>query len=448
MNASNSYSVKKEPEDESDQHEKKQITDERHEGIKKEDVMVVGSDKWLRQCFEIKEEQEEEKPFLPDIHKFEAKYCQEVARNNEQTAYVSHPSHSKKLEMKYTSNEKTRQSQMSEDMLNDASVSENADPGLCQFKCERCCATFVQWIKFSLHMRNNHDLPVKKAHILSYMEKLTVHICKICCKKVLCESNELTNHFRDWHNMRLSEYRSRYGNTRAEYDLKLKLGTLSPVIVGNLCIFKCPLCLASFNSLDTFYRHNTRDLVRRKKCNLKNAKNHLHKYLLEVITHKCKICSKLLLCDTSAILKHTLSNHNIRTLEKYANKTGCTVHVQDHLMKDTFDKITREAAFQKHIGNYCMFSCKKCGLDTNSWRMMKKHLVLKDHWSNRGKAWSNYITKTVLHICLVCNRKILNDKYFVYTHLQNNHFPEVSLRHYKKFLCKQYVKIIRVNTGK
>ncbi len=110
-------------------------------------------------------------------------------------------------------------------------------------------------------MRNKHDSKVRRANILSFLEKITVHICKICSKKVLCDSNELVNHFRKCHGMKLSEYRKQFDcsgshlSLKAKYDLKLKEGTLSQDIVGNLCIFQCPMCLENFNSLDSFYRH-------------------------------------------------------------------------------------------------------------------------------------------------------------------------------------------------
>ncbi len=109
----------------------------------------------------------------------------------------------------------------------------------------------------------------------------------------------------------------------------------------------------------------------------------MHTYLLEVITHKCKICSKLLLCDAKTIIQHVLCSHNMKTLTQYANKTGCTVKQhRERLTKDNFEEITRDATIHEIVGNYCKFTCKKCGLDTKSWRMMKKHLNLKDHWSN------------------------------------------------------------------
>ncbi len=449
MNVSISYSVQEEPDDDSNEIKRKQIKGERYDGMENEDAMVVGSDRWLRQCFEMKEEQGEDKMCLPDdIHKMKEEYCHLAAKTDKQSTKLSSTLHSKRLS-RY---EKTRQTWNSELIPSDASVSENADSGLCKYKCDRCCATFPQWSRFSYHMRSKHGSPVKKANIFSFLEKVTIHICKICFQKVLCDSNELSFHFILNHGLKLSEYRRKFEfgsnlSMKAKCDIKLKEGKLSPQIVGNLCIFQCPVCLANFNCLESFYRHSIGDIsVRQKCCNLNIARKYLHMYLIEVITHKCKICSKLLFCDAGTIITHISRHHSIGTLTEYANKTGCTVKQhQERLTKYNFEERTRDAVIHEYAGNYCKFTCKMCGLDTKSWRMMKKHLSLKDHWSTKGKVWSNHITKTVLHICLVCNKKILNDNYFLYNHFKTYHFPKVSMTQYLNLQSKQYVKIARLN---
>ncbi len=284
-------SVKNEPEDDSDLLEKNQIAGGTCEEIKKEEAMVAGSDKWLRQCFEMKEEQEEEKPFLPDIHRMSGSHATD--RTDVQSTNLRSPPHSKRLlSKKRTPKEKTNQSA----------------PSL-----------------------------------------------------------------------------------KTNYELKLKEGTLSADIVGNLCTLKCPVCLKTFNCLNTFYQHNIRDLARKKKCSIQSTRKHLHKYLLKVITHKCKICSKLLLCDRNTILKHTSYVHDIRTLTEYASKTGCTQKT---------DLIPSDASVSENADSgLCKYKCDRCCATFLKWTNISAQMRNKHDSKVRRANILSYLDTITVYNC-------------------------------------------------
>ncbi len=186
-----------------------------------------------------------------------------------------------------------------EDLLKkNAEVSESAATGLCTFTCPDCSANHRSRVSFELHLKKHHQKEIKMSNFecLKYMTKVTVHVCKICSDKIFCEKGFLKNHFRSKHKLSLASYRKNYncGIYKEKLQKLLETGKMSHYKVGNFCSFKCPKCSRIINSLSNFktHKHNSKRCLQDVRANL--WVECLHG---DIITHKCKICSKLLLCD-------------------------------------------------------------------------------------------------------------------------------------------------------
>ncbi len=215
--------------------------------------------------------------------------------------------------------------QMEELMKKNAEVSESAATGLCTFTCPDCLANYRSRISFELHMKSSHKKHIKMSNIEScrFMTKATVHMCQICSEMVFCEKNYLKGHFSNKHKLSLTSYREKYncGIYKEQLTKLLESGKLSENKVGSLCSFKCPKCFSTFKGLANFrmHKHNS------KIC-LEDVKAHLWVDCLHgtIITHKCKICSKLLLCDLEPIRNHLSHHHGITSITQYVKQTGCS----------------------------------------------------------------------------------------------------------------------------
>ncbi len=55
------------------------------------------------------------------------------------------------------------------------------------------------------------------------------------------------------------------------------------------------------------------------------------------------------------------------------------------------------------------------------------HINKKRHVASNGKDWCNYISKIILHKCLICGKPIVNDKAFVDYHMRRSHHHSVGI---------------------
>ncbi len=305
--------------------------------------------------------------------------------------------------------------------LDEATVSDSITSNLCTFKCTDCLEIFPAWERFGIHYRRKHEKTASTRDVLSFLQKATVHECRICSERVYCDCTFLSLHLRFKHNTTIKAYRQQYncrGSCSAK-SLKLLEGkkSVTSEIIGNFCSYKCPKCGKTYKSLTSMRMHGRTS----KKCPSINFE-YLKDYLKKMVTYNCKICSKVLLCDETVVLGHCLKVHKIKTLKEYANATGAKLQ-ENCLVRQNkaFARVTKDAEFLREAGNFCRFACKSCSYSSECWATLQAHLRKSNHWSSSSRDWSTYITKVVLHQCIVCKKKLLNDKGFLSRHIMGLH---------------------------
>ncbi len=72
--------------------------------------------------------------------------------------------------------------------------------------------------------------------------------------------------------------------------------------VANVCAYQCPKCKSKMIARDSLTMH-----FKRLHSDFKKGK--YNDYLIKIVAHQCRICSKKLLCDKRVILGHVKNVH-------------------------------------------------------------------------------------------------------------------------------------------
>ncbi len=388
------------------------------EKLKVEDDMIFGSDAWLRHSVELGERQElipkmKQEIECSDSDDDASLVVSDIESNGDahEEAEENAEDSVQPIEIKKRKRDVIGAKNHSNEMDNlqerpKGSKTPALNFGLCKFQCTKCTSvTYKCWNGFSKHMRNKHKQSLKMADHPQFLKEAAYHTCRICMQKVLSSSAFLANHLKSTHNLKVKEYKKQLNckdevkdkfeivlqkrqpskrlKVKDKSEIVLQKGRLSQMFIGNLCTFKCPECSLTHRSTDCFRKHCY------QACPLKRGHNSWYKYVVNVVTHKCLICSKSMLCDRSLIRNHLSRNHGCKNLQDYANKTGCVLELSDaDKRRSIFQKICKGAKFQERVKNYCRFTCNKCGHVSNSWQSMRLHLNKNGHAVYKRKAWN------------------------------------------------------------
>ncbi len=419
-------------------HKTDEYFDEEYKKMEKEDAMIFKNQSWLEHCRKMEvdnnqtaepveiqqklEVQEDEDDDIEVIYSNNSKKSTSLKRKankivlqNRNDALVS--THDKgefqnekvptpiKNHSKYT----PKSQEEAPSILDEAPVSETATTGLCHYTCSKCSVTYIDWAKFVLHMKKQHQSQIGRSQLEDYLSKVVVHICLVCSEKVLCDSGLLATHLRR-HKMTITSYRKKYDcdeDWKVRNNNMLENGLLlsNEIGIGNMCSFVCTVCNKKYKSLRKLRRHfyTVKGHVQMYKS------KHLYKYVKDTVTHRCKLCAKLLLCDNYIIQRHLL-NHKIKSISEYAEKTGCTVIKCSKARDLLLEASTNKAKIIKKMAKLCRYECHACDHNGRSWNSMKKHL--KSHGSSQNKEWYENIKKTVIYYCETCEQNVFS----IHTH--------------------------------
>ncbi len=339
--------------------------------------------------------------------------------------FVSNDTHSETQQITNSAETKKlfNKQQATLQILLEAEVSNDAESGLCQFDCLECHKSYCNWAKLAMHVKSQHEnKSIHMKNFQDYLYKATVHICQICKERVLCDSKFLSQHFRYKHDTSVDEYRQQFkcdSSLKKDLQSSLKRGRFSQDEIGNLCTYRCKGCNNVYRGSQNFQLHAR---SKSANCPLKDDTPQWQTSLEEIVKHKCKLCFKILFCDSRSISRHAYYTHGFKSIEEYAKKTGCTLRKKSFGINSIENEaLVNSAPIFKEIGNYCSFTCDKCGHKSSQWFNMRRHLKTTHEYISKGTDWQKFISRPVLHKCNICQEKILNDLEFIKTHLKKKH---------------------------
>ncbi len=328
--------------------------------------------------------------------------------------------------------------------LPEDAYSENTIGNFCVFQCIKCKKKLQSKKLVSRH-KCFHFQSTDHKNICS-LTKRVYHTCKLCSKKLLCDRIILTGHFRYRHNLSTEEYSEKTGTSnttqrRVPRSL-LKSLNLSNEI-GNICIFACNICNKKLIGYESFKGHVRKH---KQKCH-----NLLPKCLLKGYSYQCKLCGKLMLCERSFIYSHMINVHGVVMRENMENAAATEKSKYEKLCKTFKEKTPISFTFwdrtvmpsekvpmqerNSRIGNLVEYNCPKCDLkEINGWIGFVRHYKSVHCYDSDFTYSPSLLSVARCHICLICSKAILSDRYFVAKHVRKRH--KMALQRYERIFIK------------
>ncbi len=391
-----------------------------------DDCTRIGTDVWLRESFKAEDEEKYEKESKGE-DKIESSlgYLETIGKrktnSNEDKAVFRKKSKCLEIGAKKENGNTTWR-----DMFPNATISDKVDD-LCQYKCYPCGKTFKKRSSLASHMKKTkHDparsVKYKRVNLDRYLTKVVQHKCRICSKTILCDKGQIKDHI-DYHKIKslqnyinmtkaevinhqkvLLEKRNKSRVKSIRYDEQSEL-------VGNLCVYKCKKCDKTFSNKIVLGQH-----LKKYKHDHKSKGNHDH-YLIKTIVHKCKLCSKLMLCEIQAISSHLKYAHKIGSIDDYLQMTG--TKWTENIDLQTFCKINAEKyKISQEVKNHCRFACDICDFSNHTWITLKQHIIRKHNVSANKP--THYATSITFHKCHLCGKLVLCDRTYILQHLMGH----------------------------
>ncbi len=321
--------------------------------------------------------------------------------------------------------------------------------GLSVFTCKHCGHEFHLGFSLKRHMVAKHSVS-GHINVRDCLSKVVYHKCKLCSRKVLCESTSLWRHFKATHSMSMAEYSKKTGCSLVKAEKPKNPTSLLKSLkvsneIDNTCVFLCSVCNKRYFTVPSFRTHVW--------FNHSLQPADLSESLVEGRSYKCKVCSALLLCDKGIIGLHYRQRHNLTEHSDGGFKSAANVKIEKYNeLRNMFLRKTPESSKvwdkpvidvrsipiderNSKIGNLCQFKCSSCADLFTCWDGLRTHLKAKHKLLLRF--CSSILATARYHCCLMCPRAVLSDRTFLSRHLKDSH----------KMKLPQYEKIFRKNGG-
>ncbi len=348
--------------------------------------------------------------------------------------------YSRKTNVKCKWGIKSAQQQSLKEALEHATISDTV-ADLCKYQCQECQHIFKSRLDLCNHFKETGHAISYWASINRYLIETVAYICQICSEKVLCDKRAITTHLTSRHNINsLKEYSSKTNiNNEGSRTRNTRIANTEQNVtqkVGNQCDFYCPLCDYNSKSWNLMAIHAKSKHGGSKLPPVKLARS--------ATFHKCRVCDKLVLCDSRILTRH-FKTHQL-TINAYKNMIGLPSTPEEIATKyqlELTSAIRNIPAVQhqtnfflepnalpddqvtKDIGNLSFFKCPNCSLTNMSYNHLvnhnkKKHQVKHIPYSTRHAVEVRY------HRCHLCARIVLCDNRIIGNHLSNSHKMKLS----------------------
>ena len=286
---------------------------------------------------------------------------------------------------------------------------------------------------------------------------------------MLCDKRLFSIHLKKFHNIKLSEYERICENAERKRNLvrgrkqiarsftrnlREHLKTLEvSEEVSNKCVFRCQMCKKDFDNWNKmYYNHYGRTRTCKGSVSYKNVID-----LLSVaMSHKCKICGEMVLCDKSRIHKHTFLIHRISltlytTFASGGNKNLHNVIITERTKQEKViderekvpiipsslfvspvmpPKTVRREQTTFKVQSFCTFRCPVCSYPVRSYLNLKVHMRQRHNYSRTICFRPEYVEEARVHTCLVCLRQVLCDTALIGNHARKGH--KMSMTEYRR----------------
>ncbi len=335
----------------------------------------------------------------------------------------------------------------------------NKVENLCIFKC-RCSFHAKSYFSLVAHSKKCKEFSgmVNLKTAAEFVVEARYHCCRVCTRRVLCDKGLINCHIRSAHKYLNNEGYAQLAGKREQHnererekeatrfaDLLKKVPMITPHkthitlpnslpksmttdIVENLCKYRCKeeSCSFSASTWSAMGGHM------KKNHGLPTSTYH-PTCLVEARYHKCRFCSRDILCDKNIISRHAHGYHHM-SLEQYMAagngkpEKGVMVQINKKKYRRLFpkDTIPHEFVVAK-VANACTFTCPHCGKKSVSSTGFSHHLLRS---CVKRTIISKNVTEARYHECRLCCRVMLCDYTIIKTHIQRSHNTVTSPKAY------------------
>jgi hypothetical protein len=155
-------------------------------------------------------------------------------------------------------------------------------------------------------------------------------------------------------------------------------------------------------------------------------------YIDKIVAHKCKLCFKLILCDT-VLLDKQIRHFHQTTLDEYSKELKC-----ERIYSSLADKqtILDNAEISSTPKSLCTFKCLSCNKTYGSYQALLKHITEnRNHGPLIKPIWINHIIKPVFYECHICTKKVFCDANYLENHFRESH--KMTLKEYRQKLWQE-----------
>ncbi len=322
---------------------------------------------------------------------------------------------------------------------------------LCIFTCNICSISYNTRGGLWVHLRaSGHGDPAKT---MKFVTKIVMHQCRICLKKVLCDTETIKRHLKTHNVNSIEDYVVSKSVNWAlgklpEHQIELERFYKTEAtryectrLVKSMCKFMCNKCDYISLTWDSMKNHVS-------------SKEHgplsvVTTYFQKVVLHKCHICNKIILCDAYFISTH-LQKHKL-SMGAYKNKfspstsrveleknylSRLSAIIKDISIIKTQKKIVMETSLAsgnqvtKHVGNASSMQCPFCKKSYLSFDSLRAHCKAQ-HKDKKFKYDIRQVTGARYHKCHICDILVLCDNAIIRAHAWSRH--KMKYCHYIKY---------------
>ncbi len=222
-----------------------------------------------------------------------------------------------------------------------------------------------------------------------------------------------------------------------------KMPVLPTVEIGDLCTFRCRKCKLHITSYKKLTLHEPKCVGIRKQ----RVQRLICYYIQKARYHQCRICDKIMLCDTQMIENHTSKKHGMK-IEDYMFRIPRHI-AQENLVSMAFPNIKNfqlnaaerelvpKESITSDVANLCNFKCDKCCFRSRSFYNLRAHLF---KCNGSGKFHSKYLLDAIFHKCKICSVIFLCDKVALWHHVNKTHNLKITEYERISLSCDGLVK--------
>ncbi len=340
----------------------------------------------------------------------------------------------------------------------------------CSFLCPYCKTVYRSFVDLERHYESLEGVCAGRGSHINHehvvKEKFSYQ-CTLCKDFVLCDKRLFAIHLTNFHNMQLSEYERTCKNAEQKRNfvrgrrsvaksftrnLREYLETLKvSEEVSNKCVFRCKMCQKDFDNWNKMYHnHYGRTSTCKGSVSFKNVTD----LLTVAMSHKCKICGELVLCDKARIQKHTFLIHRISLAHYTTFACGKNKNLQNVIIMERTKQekvieelekvpivpsslfvsavmppqIVRREQTTFKVQNWCTFRCPLCSYPVKSYSTQRKHMRQRH---NKSQCFNpEDVEEARVHTCMVCSRRVLCDISLIRSHVKQAH--QMTLPEYRK----------------